>query len=125
MKTLSLTLAAANVPALDADLRAALGADFYGLTYDGQQATLILDERVTAAQLKQARTLVDTHDPARLTPRQQAAVLDAAKLDQARKAYGAAEIDLEGFKGKDTLLEQLAQKVLWLERELNALRSGL
>lgn len=124
MKTLAIELAAANVPGLDHDLRAALTTRFYGLTYDGKHVTLVLDDSVTPDQVRQAQTLVATHDPARLTPDQQAAVLNAAKLDQARKDYAAAELDLNPYQGKDTLLEKLAQKVLWLERELNALRKG-
>ncbi len=124
MKTLTTELSAANVLSLDYDLRAALAGRFYGLTYDGQQVTLVLDDTMTSDQLRQAQTIVATHDPARLTPDQQSAVLDAAKLDQARKDYAAAELDIKTYQGKDTLLEKLAQKVLWLEREVNALRKG-
>lgn len=125
MKTISIELTAANVLSLDYDLRAALTTRFFGLTYDGKQVTLVLDDTVTPEQVRQAQTIVATHDPARLTPDQQAAVLDAAKLDQARKDYAAAELDLSPYQGKDALLEKLAQKILWLERELNALRKGI
>lgn len=122
MKNLTLELNAANILSLDYDLRAALGSRFYGLTYDGSHVTLVLDDTVTPDQVRQAQTVVLTHDPARLTPDQQAAVLNAAKLDQARKDYAAAELDLTPYQGKDPTLEKLAQKVLWLEREINALR---
>lgn len=125
MKNISIELTAANVFSLDYDLRAALTTRFFGLTYDGKQITLVLDDTVTPEQVRQAQTIVATHDPARLTPDQQAAVLDAAKLDQARKDYAAAELDLSPYQGKDALLEKLAQKILWLERELNALRKGI
>jgi hypothetical protein len=122
MKNLSIELSAANVPALDDDLRAALAAHFYGLTYDGKQVTLVLDDAITDKEVRQAQNIVATHDPAKLTPDQQAGVIQAAKLDQARKAYATTELDLSAYQGKDALLEKLAQKVLWLERELNALR---
>lgn len=122
MKNLSIELSAANVPSLDEDLRAALAAHFYGLTYDGKQVTLVLDDAVSDKEVRQAQNIVATHDPAKLTPDQQAGVLQAAKLDQARKAYAVTELDLTAYQGKDALLEKLAQKVLWLERELNALR---
>ena len=122
MKTLSLDLAAANITALDYDLRAALAGHFYGLTYDGQTATLILDDAVTTGELKQARNIVAGHDPAKLTPDQQTDILQAAKLEQARKDYDAAELDLNAYQGKDALLEALARKVIWLEREIHALR---
>ncbi|MBI1280540.1 MAG: hypothetical protein GC179_20625 [Anaerolineaceae bacterium] len=121
MKTLSIDLAAANVIALDTDLRAVLTSHFFGLTYDGKQVTLVLDETVTNNQIQQAQNIVATHDPAKLTPAQQAEVLQNAKLDQARKDYAATELDLTIYQGKDALLQKLAEKVLWLERELNAL----
>ena len=125
MKTLTLDLAAANVEALDHDLRAALANHFYGLTYDGQTATLVLDETVTAAELKQAQNIVTAHDPASLSPDQQADILQTAKLEQARQAYAAAELDLSAYQGKDALLQALAQKVVWLEREIHALHKTI
>jgi len=122
MKTLSIELAAANITALDYDLRTALTGHYFGLTFDGKQVTLALDEAVTDNQVRQAQSFVATHDPAKLTPDQQAEVLQNAKLDQARKAYAATELDITPYQGKDALLQKLAEKVLWLERELNALR---
>ena len=124
MKTLQIELAAANITALDYDLRTALSNRFYGLTYDSKQVTLVLDDSVKANEIKQVQNMVTAHDPAKLTPDQQAAVLQSAKLEQARKDYAASELDLNVYQGKDVLLEKLAQKVLWLERELNVLRKG-
>ena len=72
MKTLALELTAANVTALDYDLRQALTTHFFGLTYDGKQVTLVLDDAVTQNDVRQAQTIVATHDPAKLTPDQQA-----------------------------------------------------
>jgi hypothetical protein len=125
MKTLTLDLAAANVTALDYDLRTALTSHFFGLTYDGKQVTLVLDDAVTGNEVRQAQTIVATHDPAKLTPDQQAAILDAAKLDQARQQYAASELDLTVYQGKDALVEKLAEKVVWLEREIHALRKEI
>ena len=124
MKTLSIELTAANVTALDYDLRATLTSHYFGLTFDGKQVTLALDEAVTANEVRQAQSLVTTHDPAKLTPDQQTEVLQNAKLDQARKAYAATELDITPYQGKDALLQKLAEKVVWLERELNALRQS-
>ncbi len=124
MKTLSIELTAANITALDYDLRTALTSHYFGLTFDGKQVTLALDEAVTDNEVRQAQSIVATHDPAKFTPDQQAEVLQNARLDQARKDYAATELDLTPYQGKDALLEKLAQKVLWLERELNALRSS-
>ena len=124
MKTLTLELTAANVTALDYDLRQALTTHFFGLTYDGKQVTLVLDDAVTQNDVRQAQTIVATHDPAKLTPDQQAEILQAAKLDQARKDYAASELDLTVYQGKDALVEKLAEKILWLEREIHALRKA-
>ena len=122
MKTLSLDLTAANVTALDYDLRTALTNHFYGLTFDGKQVTLVLNNAVTDSEVRQAQTIVATHDPAKLTPDQQAEILQTAKLEQARQQYAATELDLSVYQGKDALLQKLAEKVIWLEREINALR---
>jgi hypothetical protein len=125
MKTQSIELASANIAALDYDLRAALSTHFYGLTYDGELVTLVLDDAVKPAEIRQAQNIVAAHDPAKLTPDQQAAIVQTAKLEQSRKDYAASELDLNIYQGKDVLLEKLAQKILWLEREIHALRQNL
>lgn len=123
MKTLNIDLPAeVNVAALDAALRSALGAEIYGLVADGQRVTLCLADSVKPAQINQARRLVETHDPAQLTPAQQTAADRAVRLQQSRDEAGAAELRLADFDGKDALLIQLARKILWLEREVHALR---
>ncbi len=125
MKTVTIDVPAEiNVAALDAALRDALGADFFGLVAGGQRVTLCLADSVKPAQLNQARRLVETHDPAQLTPEQQAAADRAAKLQQSRGEAGTGELRLADFEGKEALLAQLARKVLWLEREIRALREG-
>ena len=124
MKTLTLELAAANVTALDFDLRSALTNHFFGLTFDGKQVTLVLDDAVTENEVRQAQTIVATHDPAKLTPDQQAEILQTAKLEQARQQYAATELDLTIYQGKDPIVVKLAEKVVWLEREINALRKS-
>jgi hypothetical protein len=125
MKTLSIELASANITALDYDLRTALTNHFYGLTYDGKLVTLVLDDAVKPAEIRQAQNIVADHDPAKLTPAQQAAIVQAAKLEQSRKDYAASELDISSYQGKDALLEKLAQKILWLEREIHALHQSL
>ena len=124
MKTLQIELAAANVTALDYDLRTALTSHFFGLTYDGKLVTLVLDDAVTGNEVRQAQTIVAAHDPSKLTPDQQAEILQAAKLDQARKDYATTQLDLSVYQGKDALLQKLAEKVVWLEQEINALRKS-
>ena len=41
---------------------------------------------------------------------------------EAQPAADITELDLKTYEGKDALLEALAKKVSWLEREINALR---
>lgn len=115
---------AANIEALDQSLRAALGNLVFGLSYTSETVTVHLADNATKAQQNQARTLVESHDPAVLTPQQQQEIARKTKLDQARQDYGTSEIDLKAYEGKDSLLEQLAKKVAWLEREIDALRKA-
>ncbi len=115
---------AANIEALDQSLRATLGNLVFGLSYTAETLTVHLADNISKAQQNQARALVESHDPAVLTPQQQAELTRKTKLDQARQDYGASEIDLKAYEGKDTLLEQLAKKVAWLEREVDALRKA-
>lgn len=115
---------AANIEALDQSLREALGNLVFGLSYTAETLTVHLTDNATKAQQNQARALVESHDPAVLTPQQQAEIARKAKLDQVRRDYGAAEIDLKAYEGKDALLENLAKKIAWLEREVDALRKA-
>jgi len=118
------SVAALNVPALDQTLRAALGERFFGFTYEGSTLPLNLAADAAADHIKQARAIVQNHDPAQLTPDQQTAILAVARLDQARRDYAAAPLDLAAYQGRDALLEQLARKIVWLEQEVQSLRKG-
>ena len=115
--------ASVNVEALDEQLRAALGAVTSGFSLASGSVILHLADKATPAQIDQARAIVTGHDPAALTPSQQAALSRRQKLDQARRDYGAAEIDLTIFAA-NPLLQSLAQKIAWLEREIAALRAN-
>jgi len=114
--------ASVNVEALDEQLRTALGAATSGFSVGRGEVTVHLSETATPTQIEQARAIVVSHDPAALTASQQAALMRRQKLDQARRDYGASEIDLAAYAGKDPLLAALAQKITWLEREIAALR---
>jgi hypothetical protein len=113
---------ALNIEALDQSLREALGNLVFGLSYSAETVTVHLADTASKGQQNQARALVEAHDPAVLTSQQQAELARKARLEQARQAYGASEIDLKAYEGKDALLEQLARKIAWLEREVHALR---
>jgi hypothetical protein len=116
--------ASVNIAALDAQLRAALGIITSGFSAGNGQVVVHLLETATPAQVDQARAIVIAHDPTALTTAQQAALARRQKLDQSRRDSGASEIDLSLYTGKDPLLDALARKVAWLEREIADLRTN-
>ncbi|MEO8609959.1 MAG: hypothetical protein ABI690_18845 [Chloroflexota bacterium] len=115
--------AAVNIEALDEQLRTAFGSATSGFSIGAGQVTVYLADNATPTQVDQARAIVISHDPSALTVAQQAALISRQKLDQARRDYDAAEIDLTPYAGKDPLLVALAQKIVWLEREIVSLRA--
>ena len=122
MIEVTVTRAAVNVEALDEQLRAAFGALTSGFSIGQGQVIVYLDDKATPVQVDQSRALVIAHDPSALTAAQQAALIRRQKLDQARRDFAASETDLTPYAGKDPLLVTLAQKIVWLEREIATLR---
>ena len=119
-KEIDVNLSAVNIEALDAELRAALGKNFSGLRC-GKTCTIILTDDVSAAEINAALSIALAHDPTKLSPAQQQAEEQAAKLDAQRKANKG---DLDTSKFNDPLVGELAQKIAWLEQEIIALRAG-
>ncbi len=122
MKDIAIERSTVNIDALDAELRAALGAATTGFTIGGGRVTVHLLDSAIPAQETLARQIVAAHDSARLTQQQQLEAERKGKLDQARRDYGAAEIDLAPYGVQPPPIQQLAQKIAWLERELADLR---
>lgn len=120
MKEITIERSAVNIESLDAELRAALGTSVSGLSVARGRVTVHLADTALDVEVEQARQLVIKHDPAALTPQQQQAQRQAAKLASARQANTA---DLDTAKFIDPLLSELAAKVAWLEQEILALRS--
>jgi len=114
--------AAINVEALDADLRAALGEFTSGFTAGSGRVVVHLLGTATPQHETLARQIVRDHDPARLTQQQQQEAQRKARLDQARADYGAVELDLTPYDSQGPIIRLLAQKILWLEREITDLR---
>ena len=115
---------AVNIDALDEQLRTAFGVLTSGFSIGQGQVIVYLGDKATSAQVDQARAIVTNHDPSALTAAQQAALIRRQKLDQARRDYAASETDLTPYAGKDPLLVTLAQKIVWLEREIASLRTA-
>ncbi len=125
MHTVIIERPAVNLAALDSDLRAALGAAVLGVSAGPGRVAVHLADFVTADQVQQARVIAAGHDPARLSPAQQAAIARGQKLEAARRDLRGPELDLAAYAGQTALLARLAQKIAWLEQELLALREGL
>jgi hypothetical protein len=114
--------ASINIEALDADLRAALGAAVSGISYGGGQVTVHMDDNATPTQVQQAQQIVGSHDANRLTAAQQAAVTRQEALAQLRQTADGITLATADFAGKQ---RDLAQKVMWLEQEVRELRQRL
>jgi hypothetical protein len=124
MQNITIEKALVNTEALDAALRTALGAAVSGISYTRSVVTVHLADDATPEQVNQASTIVLTHDPAQLTAEQQAELDRRSRLAQARQDWGAAELDLAGYGGQAAPIQQLAQKIVLLEREIGELRKG-
>ena len=125
MKDITIERNAVNLAALDADLRAALGAAVSGASYAQSVVTVHFTDKIDSGdvdkQVDTARRIVLNHDPAVLTPQQQKEQAQAAKLAAARQSNTA---DLDAAKFADPQLNEVARKVAWLEQEIIALRAG-
>lgn len=110
-----------NIEALDADLRAALGAGVRGVSFASGLVTVHLTSQAPANASGIATTIVLSHNPNNLTPQQQAAIQQIAKLNMLRQANMS---DLNTAPFIDPLLSILAQKLAWIEQEIIAIRAG-
>lgn len=113
-----------NPEALDGELRAALGEVYAGLSTGPYGICIHLADEASPAQEQQAKQIVASHDPARLTAGQQAELDRVEKLEQARNDYGVVELDAAAYKSQPALIQQLAQKIVMLEREIADLRAN-
>lgn len=111
--------ATVNLPKLDADLRAALGAKIAGLSHDGDAVIVhFLADAPDLADEAAAARIVDAHDPAALTAAQQAAADRAAAVGDAglRQAILTTAQSAVGVKLTDLTLAQvkaLVAVLLW------------
>jgi hypothetical protein len=122
MKDITIERSAVNIDALDAELRAALGAATSGYSIGGGKVIVHLLDSATPQQEALARQVVATHDAARLTQQQQQEAERQSRLAQSRRDFGAMEIDLAPYGTQPPTIQQLAQKIAWLEREITDLR---
>lgn len=107
-----------NLDALDAELRGIFGAALSGVSFAHGLVTVHLHADADADS-EQVRRIVLNHDPDALTPAQQKARDQAARLEALRKEQTA---DLDPSRFADPLLAELARKLAWLEQEVLSLR---
>ncbi|MCA0456133.1 MAG: hypothetical protein LCI00_19300 [Chloroflexi bacterium] len=125
-KLITTSLVTANIEALDQALKTALTeAICFGVAADKNGYAIVLDDKATAAQVNQALAIAAAHDPNVLTAKQQAEVTRAAKLEQMRRDYTAVDFDLSAYGSQPALIQKMAQKIAWMEQEINQLRSRI
>lgn len=94
-KRLKTLLQAANIEALDVALKSALTPNVcYGISADDTGLYIDMADNATAAQLDQAITLANAHDPEVLTPDQQEKVTGAANVSDLLGKIDTALTDL-------------------------------
>ena len=112
-----------NLEALDAALRSALGGAVVGVSAADDSVLIHLRADASPDTAAQARSAAARHDPAALSPRQQAERDRSDRLDAARRDAGDSPLDPDAFA--DPRLRALAQRVVWLALEIEALRARL
>jgi hypothetical protein len=122
MKEITISnLATINIEKLDGDLRSTLSSRYMGLsTRRGEVLVFMADDTPSAAVLE-AQTLVENHDSAQLSAEQVAAIAEQEALADARAVNGT-NLDTSQFAGESAALQTLANKLLWLEREIRDLQ---
>ena len=121
MTTITIAREQTNITALDETLDKLLTDYYLGLSvHNGAVRVHLLDE--TPSDLVHlAEQIVQSHDPSQLTLGQQAEISKRQSLLQARNATPTA-LDTIAYDGTDPLLQQLANKLHWLEQEIRDLR---
>ena len=121
MKTITIARANTNITALDEALETALGNDYLGLSVHNEEVRVHLTDETPSAAVRQAEQIVQNHDPSQLTVRQQAEITQREMLLQSR-ADNPQALDTTVYAGSDSLIQQLAYKLHWLEQEIRDLR---
>ncbi len=112
-----------NPERLQDDLRELLGDDLIGISTRPGQIIVHLRDGTSAAQHDQARTAVRQHDAASPSAAQQQRQQRNERLARLRNQH-ANSIDLDTYPRADPLLRALAERIVWLEAEIAALRDA-
>ncbi len=117
-------VAGVNPEALDASLRAALGATVKGISLRRGQVIVHLAADASPQQVASARSLVQRHDPQQLSQKQQA---QKQREQQIKAAHTDALAARKAATGNADINEQVAlltRRIDWLEKSLEALAAG-
>jgi len=110
-----------NLRLLHEEIEAQLGAAFVGLSGRGKVLTLHLEDGATEADIDTARSTAESHDSQQMTAEQQ----KARQLETDRDSELSARLNENDYSGETALIQALARKVAWLEREVADLRGRL
>lgn len=122
MKEISVnSLTSVNIEKLDADLRAAYGSRYAGLSTRRGEVIIFMAEDTPSADVLAAEQVVVNHDPTQLTVEQAAEIVEQEALADVR-SVNADNLDLSQFAGENADIQALAQKLAWLELEIRELR---
>ena len=113
-----------NLEALDASLRAALGATVAGISLRRAQVIVHLASDASPQQVASARSLVQRHDPLQLSTKQQEDKQREAQIKAAHADALAARkqtVEASDVSGQIALL---TRRIDWLEKMLEALAAG-
>lgn len=108
-----------NVELLDAQLRAAAGEHFYGLSLQSGGVTLYVSDTISPDVQKTLGHLARQHDATQMTPQQEAYTARQTKLAQGRARQ---PLDEKEYEASPPVIQALAAKIAWLEQELRDLR---
>jgi methionyl-tRNA synthetase len=110
-----------NLHALENALIAALDDYYDGLSTAPGEVHVHLATSTPAHLADIARTIVQEHDPYRLTSAQQQHARQQVALQRAREA-NVHLLDLTDYDYADGIIRNLAKKIHWLEQEIRDLR---
>ena len=110
-----------NFEALNAEVRAEFGEHVSGISTGPYGVIVHLSDDATPEQINRVQQIVQNHDPSVLTAEQQAEIERQQNLEQVRSENGA-DLDTSAYDGEGALIQQMAQKIAWLEQEMLEMR---
>lgn len=121
MQNIEITRIGVNIPALDAQLRAQLASQLYGISVSAGKVIVHLTDTATADDFVTIQTLVSEHNPAQLTAVQIKQKAAQENLQTARSQF-TQSLDPDDFRDESASIQTLIERLNWLENEIRDLR---